>query len=148
MGKLSVFLFLSILLSCSANPIGMFDFTNRNVSRCTPNVNYLHRRNSTASEFAAAILKEAPNRLLPEKITICETIYVDLEDCDRYYPTWAFANESGKINLSINVDASYDYYSTEKGDKLTFYVETEKKRNPKDLRWSSGYLLGILQLSI
>ena len=147
MGKLSVFLFLSILLSCSANPIGMFDFTNRNVSRCTPNVNYLHRRNSTASEFAAAILKEAPNRLLPEKITICETIYVDLEDCDRYYPTWAFANESGKINLSMNVNAYVDYFNTEK-DGLRFRVETEKKQNPKDLRYSSDYSLGRLQLSI
>ena len=99
--------------------------------------------NSTASEFAAAILKEAPKRLLPEKITICETIYADLEDCDGYFPIWAFVNESGKINLSMNVYVQVNDHFGYKEDIFMFAVETEKKSTH-----GFSYFLGRLQLSI
>ena len=124
----------------------MFDFVNRNVIRCTPNVNNLHSFNSTASDFAAAILKEAPKKVLPDKVTICESIYADLEDCDMVYPTWAFVNEQGKINLSLTVHTLYDKWTTG-DDRLLFYMETEKKSNPEQYH-SASYDIGRLQLSI
>ena len=52
---------------------------------------------------------------IPEKLTICSTIYTDRDDCDtdgelwsdpdttRIYPTWAFADQKGKANFSLKV---------------------------------------------
>ena len=114
MGKLEVFLFLPVLLCCSARRIGMFDFNNRKSSRCVRNV----ETNLTVTDLAAAILKEDIKERIPEKVTICSTIYADADDCDffkfksdpntvysylRKYPTWGFVDESGKVNLSVTV---------------------------------------------
>ena len=112
--KLKVFIFFSLLLSCTARKIGMFDFNNRNSSRCVRNV----ETNLTVTDLAAGILKEDIKERIPEKVTICSTIYADIDDCDffkfksdpnrvysylRKYPTWGFVDESGKANLSVTV---------------------------------------------
>ena len=54
--------------------------------------------NGPIAEFAHAVLMEDTPEILPGKVTICSTIYLDLEDCDlghyRVYPTWAFHQEN------------------------------------------------------
>ena len=114
MGKLTVFLLFPCLLSCSANPIGMFDFNNRNSSQLGSQFG-----NSTIMDVAAAIFKGDIKETFPEKVTICNTIYADLDDMEislytddsdwyrfRAYPTWAFVNDSGRANLSILVESN------------------------------------------
>ena len=59
----------------------MFDFNNRNSNRCVRDL-YGVENNSTVGDLAAAVFKEDTKETLPEKATICSTIYADLEDCD------------------------------------------------------------------
>ena len=96
----------------------MFDFYKRNSSGCSRNPEdwddseWSELKNFTVKDYAAAVLKDDPEEELPEKVTICSSIYIDLEDCDtnsaggdnwRVYPVWAFADENGKVNLTLRV---------------------------------------------
>ena len=99
---LIVFQTLSLLMPSKAATIGMFDFKNRNSSRC---LKESYQSNDTVNDLAAAVLKIEPKGKLPEKATICVTIYADVDDCytpyNKEYPTWGFVGEGGRVNLSL-----------------------------------------------
>ena len=156
MRKLTIFQSLSFLLSCTASRIGMFDFNNRNASRCVRkgsyhdpvSWNWKAARNDSVTDLAAAILKE-DKEIIPERVTICNTIYADIDDCDtiynyldnhetiytniRMYPTWAFVDQSGKVNLSLNVETN-----KWRREKLTFQMGAADQT----------FTIGMLRLSI
>ena len=145
MGKLKVFLLFPCLLSCSANPIGMFDFNNRNSSQLG---SQFTNSNSTITDVAAAIFKGDIKETFPEKVTICNTIYADLDDLEirldgsdwyleRAYPTWAFVNDNGKANLSLLVESS-----SLKTEALRLWIRGVK------VGYQERVELGRLQLSI
>ena len=156
MGKLLVFLFLSILLFCTARRIGMFDFNNRNATKCVKNI-WPIASNSSVTDLAAAIFKGDKIGILPDKVTICSTIYADLDDCDsgtyqthpynspRIYPTWAFVDESGKVNLSLKVHGIMDKRRHPGKEELFLEMGT---------KWGMGttktfaHALGTIQLFI
>ena len=151
MEKFIFFLLLLVLSCCSADRIGMFDFNDRNSSRCRKNMEYgMVWDNTTVDEYAHAVFKEDIKEKLPEKATICLTIYTDLDDCEgngyggRKYPTWAFVNESGRVNLSLVVEGN-PYNKRENAEDLLLNIATEKVKNP-DKPWP--HTLGRLQLSI
>ena len=131
MQKQTIVILASLILSCSSYPIGLFDFNKRNASRCvlrrSNNDPLVYDFNSTISELTAAVFKGESKDKLPEKVTICSTIYDDIDDCDgsgdgpttghyhfayRTYPTWAFAhNGSANLSLQVRSDGYHDYES-------------------------------------
>ena len=153
MGNFYFFLVLLVLSYCSADRIGMFDFNDRNSSRCQRRLLSYSKPfdNTTVNELAHAVFKEDIKEKLPEKVTICSTIYTDLDDCEgggwggaRMYPTWAFVNESGRVNLSLLVQP-YPYKKRENAEDLYLQMSTETIMS-EDL--PIFHSLGKLQLSI
>ena len=59
-------------------------------------------------DLAAAVLNDNENAAVPDEITVCSTMYIDMDDCDgmtpnrakRIYPTWSIINEDGKAEMS------------------------------------------------
>ena len=154
MGKLAVLLLLSVLF-CSAKSIGMFDFNNRNASKCVKNV-WPIASNSSVTDLAAAIFKGEKEEILPDKVTICSTIYADLDDCDsggygsypyspaRIYPTWGFVDENGRVNLSLKVHGIMDMRNPAGKEELFLEMGTKWGMGTKN---TVAHALGILQLS-
>ena len=104
------------LIPCSAKPIGLFDFREANkFNNCTPykcdTINQTFNRivfNRTIANINAMELIKVPDDKLPDKVTICSTIYSDFREFgDKYtrtnLPHWAFVDGNGKPNLSLQV---------------------------------------------
>ena len=90
--------FFPLPLLSAGSPIGMFDFTQRNLSSCSSNT-----YEASIDNLAVAVLRTDTAKELPEQMTICSTIFLDIDDCDRNYPTWALQDLAGRANLSVTV---------------------------------------------
>ena len=93
-------------------PVRMFDFRESgNKNNCTPwhcdDHELLYGRN--ISDITAMMLMTEPDEKLPEKVTICSTVYADFREFGEKYsvtllPHWAFVDGNGKPNLSVEVN--------------------------------------------
>ena len=98
------------LIPCSAKQIGLFDFREANkFNNCTPyKCDTKSLANRTIANINAMELIKEPEKKIPDKVTICSTIYSDFREFgDKYsttlLPNWAFVDGNGKPNLSLEV---------------------------------------------
>ena len=75
-----------------------------------------------ATDLAGAILNLENNRSTPEQMTVCSTLYLDMDDCDgvmegepktsfRTYPTWSILNKEGKTEMSFFLEQNFEKFS-------------------------------------
>ena len=87
------------------------------------------------------MLNDNQNKAVPDEITICSTMYIDMDDCDgmtpnrgkRIYPTWSIINEEGKAEMSF----AFELFS--------FGLLLTMGKQDQIYPWTS-YIIGKLQL--
>ena len=85
--------------------------------------------NLTIDEVAAAVFKGDIDKKLPPRITICSSIFADLDagqvtsyDSMRGYPTWGFLDQDRRVNLSLGL--SHQVWSKTGVDKFSLNMGT------------------------
>ena len=84
--------------------ISMFDFTKEHTF--VDIANRTSDPKTTVSDLAAVIFEGDLDEDLPDEVTICVTVFADLGfvvGSSRTFPTWAFMNETGSLNLSLSL---------------------------------------------
>ena len=62
------------------------------------------------TDLPSAVLNVKDDRVTPEQMTVCSTIYIDMDDCDglsfgtRIFPLFSFPNQDGKPGMSFFLD--------------------------------------------
>ena len=139
---------LKLILSKS---IGFFDFHDPQPTRFPPNGRGTVRWNGPIinndtigiEDLPAAVFRGNRTEKIPNQVTICSTIYFDLDDAEvlannwspRYHPVWAFSDPNGKINMSFYLKQWYTSEQTKEAASLSLSI-LEKR-----------FSLGKLQLS-
>ena len=83
-------------------------------------------------DLSAAVLNDNENKAVPDEITVCSTMYIDMDDCDgmtpnrakRIYPTWSIINEEGKAEMSFFIQPN------EWRDKLFLKMGKQNQKQP------------------
>ena len=91
----------------------MFDFSKKYTFVDIANrTSAFEETNTTVSSLAAAVFTGDLDEDLPDQVTICVTVFADLGFVlnsykhiwpSRTLPTWAFMNDTGHMNLSLNL---------------------------------------------
>ena len=59
------------------------------------------------TDLPSAVLKVKDDRGTPDQMTVCSTVYIDMDDCDglsfgsRIFPLFSFPNQEGKPGMSF-----------------------------------------------
>ena len=111
MKSLKLCFLLCFYISCEARKIGLFDFYQRDSVRLMKDfISSWSNSSLTIDDIAAAVFKGEVNKKIPPKMTICSSIFADLDAGQlmsygsmRAYPTWAFVGQDRKMNLSLSL---------------------------------------------
>ena len=144
-----IFKSLGLILSKS---IGFFDFHDPQPTRFPPNGRgtvrwngpIINNKTVRIEDLPAAVFRGNRTEKIPNQVTICSTIYFDLDDAQvlannwspRRHPVWAFSDPDGKVNMSFDLQQYNTGEQTKEAARL--YLSILEK----------GFSLGKLQLSI
>ena len=123
-----LFLLLLFVSQTKSEKIGFFDFSKANST--LKNINSQEDlKEKKISQLAAAVFEGEPDAPLPDEVTICVTIYIDLDDAgdkfSRVFPTWAFVGDEGQLNLTLRVPL--DVHQKVDSESISLYMESSHK---------------------
>ena len=121
-------------LFCEAVKIKMLDFATDTSTRCNKNwqdlkedadyantkvkdekgVFFILNNFAKVTDLPSAILNVKDDRGSPDQMTVCSTIYIDMDDCDgvsfggRIFPIWSGINQGGKTGMSFFFSEGYE----------------------------------------
>ena len=92
-------------------------------------------------DLPAAVFRGNNTGKIPNQVTICSTIYFDLDDAQveesnwspRMHPVWAFSDQDGKVNMSFYVQQANVEKQTKEATSLSLSIPQK------------GFSLGKLQ---
>ena len=122
--------------------IGFFDFHDPQPIRFPPNGRGTVRWNGPIinndsvgiQDLPAAVFRGNNTGKIPDQVTICSTIYFDLDDAQvlannwspRRHPVWAFSDQDGKVNMSFYLQQGNDGEETKEAASLSLSILQKK----------------------